>query len=260
MTDATSDIAVTLDGQVLTVTFDRPSRHNALTLEMYGAVHDACERADSDEDVGALVVRGTGGKAFASGTDISVFSDFEDGSAGVAYEASVTRVVNRLEEVTVPTVAAVQGFCLGGGLVLAAACDVRVATASARFGVPVARTLGNCLSANSVSLLSSRLGSGRVLDLLLRARMLTAQEALAAGFVAEVCDEDALQESVGREVSTLLSHAPLTMWATKAVVARQRRAAVVDADDIVARAFGSEDFRAAVAGFGSRRAPDWQGR
>ncbi|CAA9328403.1 MAG: Enoyl-CoA hydratase [uncultured Nocardioidaceae bacterium] len=255
-----SDALVTVDGPVLTVTFDRPHRHNALTFEMYDALHDACGRADSDEQVRALVVRGSGGRAFASGTDISAFGGFQDGSDGVAYEERITRVVNRLEEVTVPTLAAVQGFCLGGGLVLAAACDVRIATGSARFGAPIARTLGNCLSANSVSLLSSRLGSGRVLDLLLRARLLTAEEGLGAGFLAQVCDEDGLDQAVEHELSTLLSHAPLTMWATKVVVARQRRAGLVDADDVVARAFGSEDFRSAVAGFGSRDTPSWQGR
>ena len=121
-----------------------------------------------------------------------------DGAAGIAYERRIAQVVNRLEEVTVPTVAAVRGYCMGGGLALAAVCDLRVATRSARFGVPIARTLGNCLSVNSVSVLVGQLGPARTLDLLLRARSLTGEEAAAAGFVAELCDDDALDADAGR--------------------------------------------------------------
>ncbi|WP_432477275.1 enoyl-CoA hydratase [Nocardioides sp. GXQ0305] len=254
------DVVVDLAGPVLTVTFDRPDQHNALTFEMYEALFEACERADSDDDVRALVVRGSGGRAFAAGTDISAFRDFHDGADGVAYEARITRVVNRLESVTVPTVAAVEGYCLGGGLALAAVCDLRVATRSSRFGVPIARTLGNCLSINSVSVVAAHLGTSRTLDLLLRARLLSADEAAAAGFVADVCDDDGLDSALQDVVDTLLRHAPLTMWASKAAVARLRQASLPDGDDLVSAAFGSEDFRRAVAGFGSGEPARWEGR
>lgn len=254
------DVTVALDGPVLRVTFERPDQHNALTFDMYEALFEACERADADADVRALVVRGAGGKAFAAGTDISAFRSFRDGSDGVAYEERISRVVNRLEDVTVPTVAAVEGYCLGGGLALAAVCDLRVATRSSRFGVPIAKTLGNCLSMNSVSVVAAHLGPARTLDLLLRARLLGAEEAAAAGFVAEVCDDGALDEAVEEVVATLLRHAPITMYASKAAVARLRRAALPDGDDLVAAAFGSEDFRRAVAGFGSGERATWEGR
>ena len=255
------DLRVELDGGVLTVTFDRPRQHNAMTFEMYEGLHEACERADADDDVRAMVLRGAGGRAFVSGTDIAAFRDFEGGADGVAYEQRIARVVNRLEEVGVPTVAAVQGHCLGGGLALAAVCDLRVATRSARFGVPIARTLGNCLSMNNVSVLVSRVGSALALDLLLRARSLDAERAQLLGFVSEVCDEDALDETLSGLLETLLSHAPLTMWATKVEVARLRRATLPDADDVVARAFGSGDFRRAVSAFGSGQGPvTWDGR
>lgn len=255
-----SEVSVDLARPVLTVTFDRPDQHNALTFEMYDALHDACERADAEEEVRVLVVRGAGGRAFAAGTDISAFRDFTDGADGIAYEERITRVVNRLESVTVPSVAAVEGYCLGGGLALAAVCDLRVATRSSRFGVPIARTLGNCLSMNSVSVVAAHLGTSRTLDLLLRARLLGAEEAAAAGFVSEVCDDGALDEAVGEVVETLLRHAPLTMWASKAAVARLRRAALPDGDDLVSAAFGSADFRRAVAGFGSGERHLWEGR
>ncbi|MDQ1664891.1 MAG: enoyl-CoA hydratase, partial [Actinomycetota bacterium] len=119
------DLTVTHDGDVLAVTFNRPAQHNAMTFAMYDGLYDACERADSDDRVRVMVLRGAGGKAFASGTDIAQFRDMRDGADGVAYEERITKVVNRLEDVTVPTVAAVDGYCLGGGLVLAAVCDLR---------------------------------------------------------------------------------------------------------------------------------------
>jgi len=254
------DVVVAAEGPVLTVTFDRPDQHNALTFDMYEALYDACDRADADEQVKVLVVRGAGGRAFAAGTDISAFREFRDGADGVAYEQRITRVVNRLEDVTVPSVAAVEGYCLGGGLALAAVCDLRVATRSSRFGVPIARTLGNCLSMNSVSVVAAHLGSARTLDLLLRARLLGAEDAAAAGFVAEVCDDGALDTTLDEVVGTLLQHAPITMWASKAAVARLRRASLPDGDDLVSAAFGSEDFRRAVAGFGSGSPAGWEGR
>jgi enoyl-CoA hydratase/carnithine racemase len=256
------DLLVERSGSVLTVTANRPERHNAMTFEMYDRLHAACDTADTDPDVKALVLRGAGDKAFVSGTDISTFDDVHDGADGVAYERRIARVVNRLEEVTVPTVAAVRGYCLGGGLALAAVCDLRVSTRSARFGVPIARTLGNCLSVNSVSVLVGQLGPARTLDLLLRARQLDAAEAAAAGFVAEVCDDDQLDATLATVLDTLLAMAPTTVLASKAAVTRLRRAGLPDdpiGEDLVSRAFGSGDFRRAVAGFGSGESAPWRG-
>lgn len=255
----TEDIRVDLHDAVLTVTFDLPQQHNAMTFAMYDGLHAACEAADSDQEVRAMVLRGAGGKAFVSGTDISAFRSFRDGAEGVAYEERISRAVNRLEDVTVPTVAAVQGYCLGGGLALAAVCDLRVAARSARFGVPIARTLGNCLSMNSVSVLVARLGSARALDMLLRARLLDAEQAHAVGFVSEICEDDALDVTLEDVLRTLLSNAPLTQWASKVAVARLRRAALPSGDDVVARAFGSEDFHRAVAAFGTGQSVTWEG-
>jgi enoyl-CoA hydratase len=256
------DLMVGRDGAVLTVTFNRPARHNAMTHEMYEALYAACEMADGDRSVKVLVLRGAGGRAFVSGTDISTFRDFRGGGDGVEYERRIARVLNRLEDVTRPTVAAIEGYCVGGGLAIAAVCDLRVATRSARFGVPIARTLGNCLSMNSMSILVAQLGPARTLDLLLRARLLGADEARAAGFVAELCDDGALDGTLASVVEALQNHAPLTMWAAKVAVARLRRANLPNADDLVTRVFDSNDFRRAVAAFGSAGAGklrDWTG-
>ncbi len=253
------ELLTTVESGVLTVTFNRPQQRNAMTWAMYDGLHEACERADADDDVRVMVLEGAGDKAFVAGTDIGQFAGFTTGEDGVAYEERIGRIVNRLEDVDVPTVAAVRGFCVGGGLAIAAVCDLRIATPSARFGVPIARTLGNCLSMNTYSLLLTHLGHARTLDVLLRARLLTGEEAAAAGFVAELCEDAELDDVVERVTATLLGHAPLTMWAAKEALRRIRRSGLPEGDDIVARAFGSEDFRAGVAAFGAKETVVWQG-
>lgn len=256
------DLEVSRDGAVLSVTFNRPERHNAMTREMYDGLYAACETADAGDGVKVLVLRGAGGKAFVSGTDIASFRGFASGGDGVEYERRIARVVNRLEDVRVPTVAAVEGYCVGGGLAIAAVCDLRVATLSSRFGMPIARTLGNCLSMNSVSILVAHLGPARTLDLLLRATMLDGAAAHAAGFVTELCPDDALDRTLASVLPTLQGHAPLTMWAAKVAVARVRRANLPPGEDLVTRVYGSRDFRRAVAAFGSRsrdKIPPWTG-
>ena len=258
-----AQLLVDQDGPVLTVTFNRPAQRNAMTFAMYDALMAACERADASAatgDVRVMVLRGAGGKAFVAGTDITEFASFDSGADGVAYEERIAGVVDRLEAVSVPTVAAVHGFCVGGGLALAAVCDLRVATVSARFGVPIARTLGNCLSMNTVSLLVAHLGPARTLDMLLRARLLTGEQAYAAGFVTELCADDALEMRTAAIVAELVSHAPLSMWAAKTAVSRLRRAQLPDGDDIVRRVFGSEDFHRAVAAFAAKEPMAWTGR
>jgi enoyl-CoA hydratase len=255
-----SELEVSQDGAVLTVLFNRPEARNAMTFGMYDGLEEACARADADDSVRVMVLRGAGGRAFVAGTDISQFSSFTSGDDGIEYEERITRVVNRLDDVAVPTVAAIEGPCVGGGLALAAACDLRVATESSRFGVPIARTLGNCLSMNSYSLLVHHLGPGRTLDMLLRARLLSAADAHAAGFVGEVVPDGELDPALSALLDVLLNHAPLSMKAAGQAVARLRRANLPDGDDLVREVFGSADFRAGVAAFVERGQAGWTGR
>jgi enoyl-CoA hydratase/carnithine racemase len=254
------EILVVRDGAALRVTFNRPAQHNAMTWRMYEGLVEACELADSDDGISVLVLRGAGDKAFVAGTDISQFTTFESGDDGVAYEEKLTQVTQRLEAVRVPTIAGITGYCVGGGLALAAVCDLRVATGSARFGVPIARTLGNCLSMNTYSLLVHHLGPARTLDMLLRARNFTGAEAHAAGFVAELCEDEELDERLDAIVDRLSGHAPLSMWAAKEAVRRLRVAALPDGDDIVRTVFGSEDFRLGVTAFLAKERAAWTGR
>jgi enoyl-CoA hydratase/carnithine racemase len=253
------ELLVQRQGRLLTVTFNRPDQRNAMTWGMYDGLVAACDTADQDDDIRVMVLRGAGDDAFVAGTDIAQFQGF-DGQAGVAYEARIAAIVDRLERVTVPTVAAVRGFCVGGGLALAAACDLRVATPAARFGVPIARTLGNCLSMNTYSLLVHHLGPARTLDMLLRARMVSGEQAHAAGFVTELTDDERFEQVLDTMVTTLSGHAPLTMWATKEAVRRLRVASLPDGDDLVATVFGSRDFRHGVEAFLQKEKAQWEGR
>jgi enoyl-CoA hydratase/carnithine racemase len=255
-----AELLVERDGPALTVTFNRPAQRNAMTWAMYDGLHHACERADADPDVRVLVLRGAGPEAFVAGTDIRQFAEFTSGADGVAYERRISGVLDRLEEVNVPTVAVVRGYCVGAGLAIAAVCDLRLAEPGARFAVPVARTLGNCLSMSTYALLVHHLGPARTLDLLLNARFYTGRELHAAGFVTEATED--LDEALRQTVDRLTGHAPLTMWATKEALRRLRRAgaSAVPGDDIVSLVYGSEDFRAAVDAFTAKRRHDWTGR
>lgn len=256
----TDQLLVAREGDVLYVTFNRPEQRNAMTWEMYDGLAEACGTVEQDPSIRVMVLRGAGDDAFIAGTDISYFTEFGDGDDGIAYEERIGSVVSRLERVRVPTVAAVSGFSVGGGLAIASVCDIRVATASGRFGVPIARTVGNCLSMNSYSLLVNHLGPARALDMLLRARMFTAEEAHAAGFVAELCPDGELDDTVKAVVDRLLGNAPLTMWAAKEAVHRLRVANLPDGDDIVRTVFGSADFKHGVESFLAKQRPTWSGR
>jgi enoyl-CoA hydratase/carnithine racemase len=255
-----AELVVANQEHVLSVVFNRPQARNALTWTMYEDLKAAAEQADDDDNIRVLTIRGAGTDAFAAGTDINQFAELSTGHEGLAYEAKIAALINRLEEVTVPTVAAVSGHCVGAGLAIAAVCDLRLATHSAKFGLPVARTLGICLSMNTYSLLRDRLGSSRLVDMILRGQVLTGQSARDCGFVSALCEDDQLDALVAETVQTLLGHAPLTMWATKEAMLRIRRANLPDGDDIVERVFGSDDFRAGVQAFNRKERAIWAGQ
>ena len=232
-------------GPAAWVTFNRPQAHNAMTYEMYEALFDACERADGDDEVRALVLRGAGGRAFVAGTDIRQFLDFETGDDGIAYEARIERVVGRLEAVGKPTIALVDGFAMGSGLVLSAACDLRICSPDAKFGLPIARTVGNCLSMENYARLAAVVGEARLKDIVFTARAVEAPEALSIGLATEVVDDP---EGRVEELCALVAgHAAVTMRVTKEALRRLRPLA--DGDDLVREAYASEEFRRRIKAF-----------
>jgi enoyl-CoA hydratase/carnithine racemase len=259
------------------LTFNRPEARNAMTWPMYDALLAACDCVDTDAAVRVLVLKGAGGKAFVSGTDIGQFTGFTSADDALRYERRMDEVLDRVERVRVPTIAAVQGVATGGGCLLALCCDIRVCTSDSRFGVPIARTLGNCLSAANCARLVDLLGPSRAKELIFSGRLIGADEAQALGLVARVVDvsaplsirptaeagASALDAVIGELVDQILSNAPLTIRATKEMVRRvqeARRESIAKSDDLVTMCYTSEDFREGVAAFVARRPPRFTGR
>ena len=247
-------------GGALWITVDRPSARNAMTFAMYDRIAALCRDANADRSVRAIVLTGAN-DAFVAGTDIAQFADFTTAAQALEYEHRMDAWLGAIEDVRVPTIAALRGPVVGGGLAMAAACDLRVAAPSARFGVPVARTLGNCFSAANLARLAALVGIGRVKELVLTAKLIDAAEARAIGLVSEVvATEDALVARVDELAAQLASYAPLTLRATKEMLRRIRQRMLPDESaDLVALCYTSADFREGVRAFIERRPPVWKG-
>ena len=257
----TEEIRTERRGKALWIRVDRPAARNALTFAMYDRIAAVCREANADSSVKAVVLTGSG-DAFVAGTDIAQFVDFKEASQALEYERRMDAWLGAIEDVRVPTIAALRGPVVGGGLAIAAACDLRVAAPSARFGVPVARTLGNCFSAANLVRLAALVGLGRVKELVFTSRLIDALEARSIGLVSEVvASEDVLEARVDELVEQVSSFAPLTLHATKEMVRRIRARMMPDeAADLVALCYTSADFREGVAAFIQRRKPVWTGR
>ena len=247
-------------GATAHVIFNRPRARNAMTWEMYDALFACCEEVDADESVRVVVLRGAGEKAFVAGTDIKQFLEFESGEDGISYEERMERIIGRLERVRKPTVAVVDGYAIGGGLSIAAVCDLRLCTPDAKFGIPIARTLGNCLSIENYARLMALIGPARTKELILTARTFSAEEALAAGLATKIVPASELDERVDELCTSLESHAPITMRVTKEAVRRLQFAELPDAEELVRETYGSEDFHEGVSAFVEKRRPVWRGR
>jgi enoyl-CoA hydratase/carnithine racemase len=260
---STSQAIYESDGSIATLTFNRPEARNAMTWEMYQALVDACDRVDDDPAVRVLILKGAGGKAFVAGTDISQFTTFRGADDGIQYEERIDRVLDRLERVTKATIAQITGVAAGGGCGIAMTCDLRIATPDSSFGIPVARTLGNCLSGATYSRLVDALGPGLVKDMLLTGRFVPATEALALGIVSRLEPGETIDAAVRDCALGIASNAPLTIRATKEMIRRimaERRLPAEADRDVVAMCYASRDFREGVDAFVAKRRPTWSGR
>jgi enoyl-CoA hydratase len=259
---STSSTCFAVDGPVASFAFNRPETRNALTWEMYDALVAACDRVDADHDIRVFVLKGSG-SAFASGTDISQFQTLTTRDHALEYEKRLDSVIDRVESVAVATIAQVEGVAAGGGCAIALACDLRVCTPNARFGVPVARTLGNCLSATNYSRILELIGPAHLKDIMFTGRLIDASEAQRLGLVSRLAEPDAITAAVAELAGTIAANAPLTIRATKEALQRilRRRRIERDAlDDLVAACYTSDDFRNAVASFLAKRPPVFTGR
>ncbi len=251
-----SNVVLDIDGPVATVTLARPSAKNALTWEMYDALVEACD-ALPGSGARVVIIRGSGG-VFSAGTDIHQFDAVRTGDDGIAYERRIGAVIDRLEDLDVPTIAAVEGAAVGGGCALALACDLRLAADTASFGVPVARTLGNCLSVENLARLVDLIGQGRATELILTGRLVSADQALEWGLVSKVLPTSELDTETLALALELSRRASSTVRATKAMLRRlraARRPAAGACDDLIAACYASDNFREGVAAFTARRPP-----
>ena len=251
------------EGPIAILTFNRPDARNAMTWQMYESLVDACDRVDADPGVKLLVLRGAGGKAFVAGTDISQFQAFSGADAGVRYEARLDAVLDRLERVTKPTIAQVQGVAAGGGCAIALCCDLRVATPESTFGVPIARTLGNTLSAATCGRMVALLGPSRFKELMFTGRLMSADELRAAGIVNRVVTAGEIDRAVAELGAQIVANAPLTIRSIKEMTRRllaKARLTSEEERDLIDLCYTSDDFKEGVAAFMAKRKPAWKGR
>lgn len=262
MENATEDLIYEVKDGIGWITFNRPKARNAFTFAMYEGVAEICRNAGRGEPVSAIVMCGAGEKAFAAGTDIGQFKDFSTAEDAFAYEDNGNRMMADIESCPVPTIAAIHGACTGGGAAVAASCDIRLTAADLKFGFPIARTLGNCLSNENLRRLSWIVGPARVSEMLLTARLVEAEEAKAIGLVSEVLpDRDAVMARAAEMAETMKGHAPITMRVTKEALRRLRTSGAVPEDrDLIEAAYTSADFREGMLAFLEKRRPNWQNR
>ena len=243
------------------VTLNRPQARNAMTMYMYDELARICTDVAGSGDIHALIITGAGEKAFAAGTDISHFLNFTTPEQGLEYERTAHRQFSAYDACPVPVIAAVSGACTGGGAGIAACCDLRIATKSMKFGFPIARTLGNCLSIETLNRLVTLIGEARTKELIITSRLIEAEEALAIGLINELVeDHDALMERVWSLGARLKDHAPLTMQATKALLSRLRnQGPEADDADWIGKVYSSADFKEGREAFLEKRKPVWKG-
>jgi enoyl-CoA hydratase/carnithine racemase len=262
MSGAMDDVLYDICGNIGWITLNRPQVRNALTFAMYEKLAEICREAAIDGPVKALVVTGAGGKAFAAGTDMAQFRGFSSQQDALDYEHRMDVVLGAVETCVLPTIAAISGACTGGGAAIAAACDLRIATADLKFGFPIARTLGNCLSIANLSRLCALIGPGRTREIIFTARLVGAEEAKTLGLIAEMLpDHAALVARAGELAELLAGHAPITLAATKEALRRLRiDGARADDSDLVIMAYMSADFREGIEAFLAKREPIWRGK
>jgi enoyl-CoA hydratase len=252
-------VHLTINGGVAAVIFDRPEARNAMTWAMYERLNQICEQLHTNASVRVVTFRGAGGQAFVAGTDIEQFKSFRSGDEGVAYEEKIDQCITRLESLPMPTVAVVEGWAIGGGLAIATACDFRIATSGSKFGVPIARTLGNCLSVANLARLTAVFGMPRVKRMLMLSELMTAEEALACEFLMQVCDAGETDAVLGKFCVRLAALAPLTQRATKEGLRRLVTHNLPPDADLIRLCYGSSDFHEGISAFGEKRSPVWKG-
>jgi enoyl-CoA hydratase len=248
---------LSIDGQIARITFNNPAARNAMTWPMYEELKNICDSLASKPEIRVAILRGAGDKAFVSGSDIQQFIDLPKDEA---YEVAVDHIFKSLQELPIPTIALIEGLAVGSGLLIATACDFRISTTEARFGIPVARTLGNCLSPSNLAWISAHLGIPMVKKMLLTSELIKAPELLASGYLYATCEAQEINQAVDTLAQKLASLAPITQKASKIVLARILQNNLPDCTDLMRETYNSQDFKEGVNAFLEGRPPKWVGK
>lgn len=253
------NVDIELDSEVLTFTFNNPSKRNAITFEMYDDFERGLEDALASSTLRVVVLRGAGG-AFAGGTDVKDLSSVTTGGEGITYEAHMRRVQSKLLALRVPVVAVVEGPCAGGGLALAALSDFVYCNPDAVFGSPIARTMGNTVSASSVARLFECFGRRRTAEMLLAGRLIPAAEAERSGFVTELVPAELIDKKLDELINEIRACSRATIASFKEIERRIDSSMMnINVDDVFERIYGGPDFREGVAAFMEKRTPQFVG-
>jgi enoyl-CoA hydratase len=246
-----------IDGNAARVTFNNPAARNALTWPMYEELKRICDSLAQNPEIRVVIFRGTGDKAFVSGSDIEQFVDLKENAA---YEVAVDHIFSSLQQLPMPTIAMIEGLAVGSGLLMATFCDFRISTPDARFGIPVAKTLGNCLSPSNLSWIAAHLGAPTVKRMLLTAELIKAPELLASGYLYQTAEASEIVSVTNVLAQKLAVLAPITQKASKLTVARLLQSNLPDCTDLMRETYNSKDFREGVNAFLEGRPPRWIGK
>ena len=246
-----------IDGNVAWVTFNNPAARNALTWPMYEELQRICDSLAKNTEIRVVIFRGAGDKAFVSGSDIEQFVDLKENEA---YEVAVDHIFSSLQQLPMPTIAMIEGLAVGSGLLMATFCDFRISTQDARFGIPVAKTLGNCLSPSNLSWIAAHLGIPTAKRMLLTAELIKAPELLASGYLYQTAEASEIVSVTNVLAQRLAALAPITQKASKLTVAHLLQSNLPDCTDLMRETYNSKDFREGVKAFLEGRPPRWIGK
>ncbi|MBU3586494.1 enoyl-CoA hydratase/isomerase family protein [Polynucleobacter sp. 31A-FELB] len=255
-----AEVRLELRNDVAYIIFDHVAARNAMTVGMYQSLKSICEDLAKNPKAKVAILRGAGGKSFVSGSDIAQFSGFTSGEDGISYEEGIDQYLAPLATLPIPTIAVIDGMAVGGGLAIASCCDFRISTPDARFGVPIAKTLGNCLSAGNVAWLVAHLGVNIVKRMLLLAELVTAPELLKQGYLLATYPAENLELGANQLAERLMKLAPITQKSTKLTLARLIKNNLPDCSDLIRECYGSEDFKNGVSAFLDGKPPVWTGK
>ena len=254
-----AQVSLEIRGNVAHITFDHVAARNAMTVNMYQSLKSICEDIAQNPKIRVAIFRGAGGKSFVSGSDIAQFASFQNGDDGIRYEQGIDDYLSPLATLPIPTIAVIDGMAVGGGLAIASCCDFRISTPDAKFGVPIAKTLGNCLSAGNIAWLVAHLNINIVKRMLLLAEMVSAAELLKQGYLLATHEQEQLSHEAENLAERLSKLAPITQKSSKLVLARLIKNQLPNCNDLISETYGSNDFKNGVAAFLKGQPPVWSG-